>query len=323
LTARERHTNWRSNETGLAGGEVFTAYCSAEAHSSVEKAARIAGLGAANLRKIAVDERFAMRADALEAAIHADLEAGRTPLFAVATLGTTGSSGFDPLQRIGEVCAGQGIWLHVDAAWAGSALVLPEHRWMIEGVEHAESFVFNPHKWLFTNFDCSAYFVRDAAALVRTFEILPEYLKTPEAGRVTDYRDWGIPLGRRFRALKLWFVLRSYGVEGLRAAIQAHIDMAHALARQIDAAPDFELLVPPVLSLLCFRYRPAGAADAALKTLNQRLLNALHDSGALYLTQTRINGDLAIRFAIGQTATETRHVEAAWARIQETARAEA
>ncbi len=323
LTARERHTNWRSNETGLAGGEVFTAYCSAEAHSSVEKAARIAGLGAANLRKIAVDERFAMRADALEAAIHADLEAGRTPLFAVATLGTTGSSGFDPLQRIGEVCAGQGIWLHVDAAWAGSALVLPEHRWMIEGVEHAESFVFNPHKWLFTNFDCSAYFVRDAAALVRTFEILPEYLKTPEAGRVTDYRDWGIPLGRRFRALKLWFVLRSYGVEGLRAAIQAHIDMAHALARQIDAAPDFELLVPPVLSLLCFRYRPAGAADAALKTLNQRLLNALNDSGALYLTQTRINGDLAIRFAIGQTATEPRHVEAAWARIQETARAEA
>ena len=226
LTARERRSHWRTNESGLAGGETYTAYCSAEAHSSVEKAVRIAGLGARNLRKIAVDERFAMRADALHQAIRADLESGRTPLFTVATLGTTGSSGFDPLNRVGEVCVGHGIWLHVDAAWAGSALVLPEQRWMIEGIEHADSFVFNPHKWLFTNFDCSAYFVRDPGALVRTFEILPEYLRTPEAGRVIDYRDWGIPLGRRFRALKLWFVLRSYGVEGLVARIQAHIDMA-------------------------------------------------------------------------------------------------
>jgi aromatic-L-amino-acid decarboxylase len=323
LTARERHTNWRSNESGLAGGEAFTAYCSGEAHSSVEKAVKIAGLGAANLRKIAVDERFAMRADALEEAIRTDLDAGRTPLFAVATLGTTGSSGFDPLQRIGEICAGHGIWLHVDAAWAGSALVLPEQGWMIEGVERADSFVFNPHKWLFTNFDCSAYFVRDASALVRTFEILPEYLRTTEAGRVIDYRDWGIPLGRRFRALKLWFVLRSYGVEGLRAALRAHIEMARALASQIDAATDFELLVPPVLSLLCFRYRPAAAEDRTLDELNRRLLNRLNDSGALYLTQTRINGAFAIRFAIGQTATEPRHVEAAWSQIQETARAAA
>ena len=321
LTARERRSNWRTNDSGLAGGEAYTAYCSAEAHSSVEKAVKIAGLGARNLRKIAVDERFAMRADALDQAIRADLEAGRTPLFAVATLGTTGSSGFDPLNRVGEVCAGHGIWLHVDAAWAGSALVLAEQRWMIEGIEHADSFVFNPHKWLFTNFDCSAYFVRDPGALVRTFEILPEYLRTSEAGRVIDYRDWGIPLGRRFRALKLWFVLRSYGVEGLAARIQAHIDMAHALAVKIEAAPDFELLVPPVLSLLCFRYRPAGAEDAELETLNQRLLEALNDSGALYLTQTRLNGVFALRFAIGQTATEPRHVEAAWARIQETARA--
>ena len=256
LSARERRSEWRTNETGLAGAPAFTAYCSAEAHSSVDKAVRIAGLGSANLRKIAVDSRFAMRAEALDEAIRSDAAAGRTPLFAVATLGTTGSSGFDPLRGIGEVCRAHGIWLHVDAAWAGSALVLPEQRWMIEGIEHAESFVFNPHKWLFTNFDCSAYFVRDPAALVRTFEILPEYLKSPEAGRVTDYRDWGIPLGRRFRALKLWFVLRSYGVEGLRTRIHVHIDMAQALAAKIEAAPDFELLVPPVLSLLCFRYRP-------------------------------------------------------------------
>ena len=321
LTARERHGDWRTNEAGLTGAERFTAYCSAEAHSSVEKAVKICGLGSASLRKIAVDDRFAMRADALDGAVRADLDAGRTPLFAVATLGTTGSSGFDPLRGIGELCAAHGIWLHVDAAWAGSALVLPEHRWMIEGIEHADSFVFNPHKWLFTNFDCSAYFVRDPGALVRTFEILPEYLRTSEAGRVIDYRDWGIPLGRRFRALKLWFVLRSYGVEGLRARIRAHIDMAHALAAKIEAAPDFEVLAPPVLSLLCFRYRPTGAEDAAIETLNQRLLKALNDSGALYLTQTRINGAFAIRFSIGQTATEPRHVEAAWTRIQETARA--
>ncbi len=322
LTARERRTDWRSNDSGLAGGEVCTAYCSAEAHSSVEKAVKIAGLGARNLRKVPVDARFAMRAEALDEAIRADLDAGRTPLFVVATLGTTGSSGFDPLGRVGEVCARHGIWLHVDAAWAGSALVLPEQRWMIEGIEHADSFVFNPHKWLFTNFDCSAYFVRDAGALVRTFEILPEYLKTPEAGRVNDYRDWGIPLGRRFRALKLWFVLRSYGIEGLASRIRAHIDMAHALAAAIEAAPDFELVVPPVLSLLCFRYRP-GEPDsgAALDALNERLLHELNDSGALYLTQTRINGAFALRFSIGQTATEPRHIEAAWRRIQETARA--
>ena len=274
MTARERGSDWRTNETGLAGAGAFTAYCSAEAHSSVEKAVKIAGLGAASLRKIAVDDRFAMRPECLRDAIRADLEAGRTPLFAVATLGTTASSGFDPLRPVGELCRAHGVWLHVDAAWAGSALVSPDQRWMIEGIEHADSFVFNPHKWLFTNFDCSAYFVRDPGALVRTFEILPEYLKTAETGRVIDYRDWGIPLGRRFRALKLWFVLRAYGVEGLRARLKAHIDMAHAVAAEINAAPDFEIVAPPVLSLLCLRYRPAGIDDAsALDALNRRLLN--------------------------------------------------
>ena len=322
LTARERGSDWRTNETGLAGAGAFTAYCSAEAHSSVEKAVKIAGLGAASLRKIAVDDRFAMRPECLRDAIRADLEAGRTPLFAVATLGTTASSGFDPLRPVGELCRAHGVWLHVDAAWAGSALVSPDQRWMIEGIEHADSFVFNPHKWLFTNFDCSAYFVRDPGALVRTFEILPEYLKTAETGRVIDYRDWGIPLGRRFRALKLWFVLRAYGVEGLRARLKAHIDMAHAVAAEINAAPDFEIVAPPVLSLLCLRYRPAGIDDAsALDALNRRLLNRLNDSGALFLSQTRIRDRFALRFSIGQTTTEPRHVEAAWARIQETARA--
>ena len=320
VSARERATGGRANEAGLADAGALTAYCSEEAHSSVEKDVRIAGLGRENLRKIAVDARFAMDPAALDAAIRADVEAGRTPACVVATLGTTGASGFDSLRAIGETCRRHGVWLHVDAAWAGSALVLPEQRWMIDGIEHVDSFVFNPHKWLLTNFDCSAHFVRDPAALVSAFEILPEYLRTAEGGGVINYRDWGVPLGRRFRALKLWFVIRAYGVEGLRARIRAHIDMAHEVAGEVAAAEDFEVLAPPTLSLFCFRYRPPGD-PAGLDALNQRLLERLNASGALYLTHTRIGGAFAIRFCVGQTATEPRHVAAAWRRIQDTARA--
>ena len=311
VTARER----------AAGAGEFTVYCSAEAHSSIEKGARIAGLGRDSVRKIAVDDRFAMVPLALDDVIRADIAAGRRPLCVVATLGTTGTSGFDPLRPIGEICRRHGIWLHVDAAWAGSALVAPEHRWMIDGVEGADSFVFNPHKWLLTNFDCSAYFVRDPEALVRAFEILPEYLKTAEDDRVVNYRDWGVPLGRRFRALKLWFVIRSYGVEGLRQHIRTHIEMAQELAGEIARSEDFEILAPATLSLFCFRYRPRGIDDPArIDALNQDLLDRLNDSGALFLTHTRIGGALAIRFCVGQTATERRHVAAAWRCIQQTAR---
>ena len=311
VTARER----------AAGAGEFTVYCSAEAHSSIEKGARIAGLGRDSVRKIAVDDRFAMVPLALDDVIRADIAAGRRPLCVVATLGTTGTSGFDPLRPIGEICRRHGIWLHVDAAWAGSALVAPEHRWMIDGVEGADSFVFNPHKWLLTNFDCSAYFVRDPEALVRAFEILPEYLKTAEDDRVVNYRDWGVPLGRRFRALKLWFVIRSYGVEGLRQHIRTHIEMAQELAGEIARSEDFEILAPATLSLFCFRYRPRGIDDPArIDALNQDLLDRLNDSGALFLTHTRIGGALAIRFCVGQAATERRHVAAAWRCIQQTAR---
>ena len=297
-------------------------YCSEEAHSSVEKDVKIAGMGRRNLRKIPVDGRFAMRPDALEQAITQDLAHGATPACVVATLGTTGASGIDPLRPIGEICRRHGVWLHVDAAWAGSALILPEYRWLIDGIEDVDSFVFNPHKWLFTNFDCSAYFVRDADALTRTFAILPEYLKSREDADVTNYRDWGIPLGRRFRALKLWFVIRAYGLDGLRRRIAAHIDWAHTLARQIDEADGFELLVPPTLALLCFRFHPADVHEpAVLDRLNQQLLDRLNDSGALYLTHTRLNGAYAIRFCIGQTHTQQRHVDTAWQRIRETAAA--
>jgi aromatic-L-amino-acid decarboxylase len=192
---------------------------------------------------------------------------------------------------------------------------------MLEGIEFADSFVFNPHKWLFTNFDCSAYFVRDPEALERTLALVPEYLKSPQGRAVTDYQNWCIPLGRRFRALKLWFVIRSYGVEGLQAMIRAHIDWAKELFEQVEEAADFEIMSPLRLSLFSFRFHPSGANDETeLEALNGRLLEALNDSGKIYLTQNRVRGRYAIRFAIGQTSTERRHVQAAWRLIQETAR---
>ena len=317
LSARERATDFATNEQGLRVAEELVVYCSAEAHSSVEKAVKIAGLGRQAVRPIALDEQFAMLPDELEKAIAADLAAGRKPACLVATLGSTGASGFDPLQPLGEICRRHGIWLHVDAAWAGSALLLPAERWMIEGIEAVDSFVFNPHKWLLTNFDCSAYYVRDAAALVRTFEILPEYLKTQEGDRVNDYRDWSVPLGRRFRALKLWFVLRSYGLQGLRQIIARHIELAQGLAAKIEAADDFELQIPPRLALFCFRYRPLEISDEGrLDDLNARLLDALNDGGEVYLTQTRVRESYTIRFCVGQAGNERHHLDKAWQIIQ-------
>jgi aromatic-L-amino-acid decarboxylase len=325
LTARERATGWQANQVGLPAlgrdGDDFTIYCSDESHSSIEKGVKVAGLGRENLRKMESDADFAMRPEALVSAIEADRRAGRTPICVVASLGGTGTGAIDPLRAIGEICRREDIWLHVDAAWAGSALILPEERGMLDGIELADSFVFNPHKWLFTNFDCSAYFVRDPEALERTLALVPEYLKSPEGRAVTDYQNWCVPLGRRFRALKLWFVIRSYGVEGLQDMIRAHIDWARELFDHVSDAPDFEILSPLRLSLFSFRYRPDGEDDeAALEALNTRLLAALNDSGRVYLTQNRVRGRYAIRFVVGQTSTERRHVQAAWRLIQETAR---
>ncbi len=319
LTARERATAGRANEDGVSGRS--TVYCSDQTHSATEKDAKIAGIGKNNVRKIPVDERFAMRADALDAALAEDTQAGATPICVVASLGTTGVGAMDPLGAIGEVCRRRGVWLHVDAAWAGSALILPEQRHLLDGIEHVDSFVFNPHKWLFTNFDCSAHYVRDPDALIRTFEILPAFLKTREKGHVIDYRDWSVQLGRRFRALKLWFVIRSYGVARLREMVAAHIDMARELEGWIRALPDFELLAPRALALVNLRYHPKGVDEpAALDALNERLLEAVNDTGRTYLTQNRVRGRYAIRVAIGQTYTERRHVEAAWRIIRDTAR---
>jgi aromatic-L-amino-acid decarboxylase len=320
LLARERATGWRADDEGLRACPALTFYASEEAHSSVEKATRIAGLGRRSLRLIPTDAEFAMRPDALAAAIRADRAAGLVPAGVVATLGTTGVGASDPLRPIGEICREQGLFLHVDAAWAGCALLLQEHRSLIDGAEHVDSFVFNPHKWLLTNFDCSAHFVRDPGALVRTLSVLPAYLQSREAGAVIDYRDWGVPLGRRFRALKLWFVLRSYGARRLQAMLRDHIAWTAELAESIGAEPDFELVTPPRLALLTFRYRPRALDDAALDRLNERLLHAINDDGRLYLTPTRVRGRYVIRFAIGQLYTTRAHVQRAWGVILETAR---
>lgn len=320
LSARERITTYGINDAGFNGNEKLRVYCSSEAHSSVEKAVKIAGIGRKNLVKIATDEQYRMNPALLRKAISDDLAAGYTPLCVVAALGTTGCTAVDPLKAIADICEENNIWLHVDAAYAGTALLLPEYRWIIEGIEKADSFVFNPHKWMFTNFDSSAYFVKDKEALIRTFEILPEYLKTASRGLVNDYRDWGIQLGRRFRALKLWFVIRSYGVTQLQEKIREHIRLAQWLEQQVIAHPDFELLAPVPLSVVCFRYKPASfTGHENMNPINEELLRELNNTGKIFLTHTKLNGQYTIRMSIAGTLTGQEHVEKAWELIRETA----
>jgi len=268
------------------------------------------------LRLIDLDDAFAMRPDALEAAILADLAQGLVPAAVVATTGTTGSTAIDPLRAIGEICRRHGIWLHVDASYAGSAAILPEKRWIIDGVEHADSFVFNPHKWMLVNFDCSAYFVKDVDALLRTFSASPEYLRTAHDAEVVNFRDWGIQLGRRFRALKLWWVIKSHGVEGLQAILRQHCAWAQAFAGWVSNDSRFELLAPVPLALVCFRLRPrAGEDAAAVDERNRELLARINATRQVYLSHTVLDGRYTIRMAIGARATELRHVEEAWALI--------
>lgn len=319
ITAREKVTGFRSNRVGLRDAGRLRIYVSTQTHSSVEKGAGVAGFGRDNLVKVEVRDDFSMDPEALERAIEKDLAAGYIPCCTVATIGTTGTTAIDPLRAVGEICHRHGIWLHVDAALGGTAMLLPEMRWMAEGIGYADSFVFNPHKWMFTNFDCSAYFVRDAASLIRTFEILPEYLKTRTRGQVNDYRDWGIPLGRRFRALKLWAVIRSYGVEGLQSTIREHIRLAKMLAGLIGADRDFVLMAPVPLNTVCFRYLPHGMSDADADSLNERINHALNDSGKIYLTHTKVNGRYVLRMVTAQTNVTEHHVLNAWNMIRECA----
>ena len=312
LAGRERTTHYASNAKGCDGKLV--AYCSTQTHSSVEKAAKIAGLGAENLRAIAVDEDFAMRPDALARQIAQDKTAGRVPCFVCATVGTTSSNAIDPVPEIARICREHGIWLHVDAAMSGTAALCPEFRHIHQGVEFADSYCFNPHKWMFTNFDCDAFYVADRKALIQTLSVLPEYLRNQatESGAVIDYRDWQIPLGRRFRALKLWFVIRHYGVEGLQHHVRQHIALAQQFADWVRQDDRFELAAPVPLNLVCFRLK---AGDAA----NQALLDRLNRSGDIYLTHTKLNDRFTLRFCVGQTNTKARDVEKAWRRIRQEA----
>jgi aromatic-L-amino-acid decarboxylase len=310
LAARERSTEFASNRKGCDGKLV--AYCSTQTHSSVEKAMKIAGMGSDNLRAIAVDENFALRSGALEEQVAADIKAGLVPCFVCATVGTTSSYAIDPVREIARICGQHNIWLHVDSAMTGTAAICPEFRFINDGVEFADSYTFNPHKWMFTNFDCNCFYVADRKHLVQTLSILPEYLRNQatESGAVIDYRDWHIQLGRRFRSLKLWFVIRHYGVEGLQHHIREHIRLAQQFAERVRDDARFEVAAPAKLNLVCFRLR-SGDDD------NQVLMNRLNASGDLFLTHTKLDGKFTLRMCIGQTHTEGRHVEHAWGRIQE------
>lgn len=313
LTAREKRSGYAINRAGFSGSERFRVYTSSQGHSSIDKDVKVAGLGIENLVKIEVDDTFAMIPAKLEEAILRDKASGYTPLCVVATIGTTSSTAVDPIDAIGNICTAHGCWLHIDASYAGTALMLPEMRWMSRGMEKADSFVVNPHKWMFTNFDCSCYFVKDPKALVKTFSILPEYLKTGVDTQVNNYRDWGVPLGRRFRSLKLWFVLRSYGVEGLQKKIRDHIALGVWLEEAVRLTPGFEIMVPRNLNLVCFRYHPEGIDDeGVLDSLNEKLMAEVNESGKMYLSQTRLNGKYVLRMVPGQTEVELRHVQQAF-----------
>ncbi|MBI5388119.1 MAG: aspartate aminotransferase family protein [Verrucomicrobia bacterium] len=316
LAARERATGFASNERGTDGR--LTAYASTQAHSSIEKAVKVAGLGRQNLRLIPVDERFAMRADLLARQVADDRAAGLVPCFVGATVGTTSSNALDPVAAIGRFCRENSLWLHVDAAMSGTAALCPEFRFIHDGLELADSYAFNPHKWMFTNFDCDCFYVADRAALIKTLSVLPEYLRNQatESGAVIDYRDWHVQLGRRFRALKLWFVIRHYGVEGLRHHVRRHVELAQEFAGWVRASADFELAAPVPLNLVCFRHR---AGD----DFNRRLLERINQSGQLYLTHTVLNDRYTLRLCVGQTHTEARHVERAWQLIRQSAEADA
>jgi aromatic-L-amino-acid decarboxylase len=312
LAARERATGYSTNKRGCDG--TLVGYTSSQAHSSLEKSAMISGIGVEKLRLIDVDEHYAMRPELLVKQILQDRQAGLVPFFVCATVGTTSSNAVDPLAEIGAICQKNNLWFHVDAAMSGTAALCPEFRHLQHGIELADSYCFNPHKWMFTIFDCDCFYVADRKALINALSILPEYLRNQatESGAVFDYRDWQIPLGRRFRSLKLWFVIRHYGIEGLQYYVRQHVELAHKFLSWVQEDSRFEVMAPAPLNLVCFRL--CGSDE-----LNQHLMDALNHSGDLYLTHTRLNGKLVLRFCVGQTNTMEKHVTRAWQRIDEEA----
>lgn len=318
ICARERSTEYSLARGGLqAAPQPLVVYASAHAHSSVDKAALLAGFGRAHIRHVAFDTSYAMRPDALAAAIAEDRAAGRVPCAVVATTGTTTTTALDPVKAIAEVIAGTGIWLHVDAAMAGSAMVLPECRWMWDGIESADSLVLNPHKWLGVSFDCTAYYVRDAEHLVRVMSTNPSYLQSAADGRVKNYRDWGIPLGRRFRALKVWCLLREQGVSGLQARLRRDMENAAWLADQVRRTPPWRVLAPVPLQTICLRHEPPGLDGEALDRHTQSWCDRVNRSGAAYLTPAILDGRWMVRVSVGSEQTERAHVERLWTVLQD------
>jgi aromatic-L-amino-acid decarboxylase len=323
LCARERASNYSLARGGLQGeAHPLIIYVSSHSHSSVEKAALLAGFGRANLHSVAVDEKYAMKPDALEQAIQADIGAGLVPCAVIATTGTTGTTALDPVKAIAEVARKHNLWLHVDAALAGSAMILPECRWMWEGIESADSLVLNPHKWLGVAFDSSLYYVRDPEHLVRVMSTNPSYLQSTVDSKVKNLRDWGIPLGRRFRALKLWCLIREQGVEKLQARLRRDLENARWFAEQVRAAPDWCVLAPVPLQTVCARHEPRGMDGEALDKHTLAWVERVNNSGGAYLTPSILNGRWMVRVSIGSLGTERQHVQALWALMKREAEAD-
>ncbi len=310
LSAREKVTGFKTNQRGFH--QKLRIYTSSQTHSSIEKGVKIAGFGRENLVYIDTDDRFALIPEKLEEAILRDLENGYTPCCVVAACGTTSSLGMDPLKETGQICQKHNVWFHIDAAFAGTAAIVPEFRYVLDGAELSDSLVFNPHKWMLTNFDCSAYFVKEPEILRQTFSLMPEYLKTAADEKVNNYRDWGIQLGRRFRALKLWFVIRSYGIEGIQKMIRQHVRLGQLFASWVEKDENFEFTAPPNLTLVCFRWVQKGLSEEELNTYNEKLLHRINGQGDIYLTHTKLNGKYTLRMSIAQRNTQQHHVEKAW-----------
>jgi aromatic-L-amino-acid decarboxylase len=318
LCARERSTGYALTRGGLqAESRPLTVYASRHSHSSVDKAALLAGFGRDNVRLIAYDERYAMDPVALAASIRDDVAAGRLPCAIVATTGTTTTTAVDPLAAIAPIAREHRLWLHVDAAMAGSAMILPECRWMWDGIEAADSIVVNPHKWLGAAFDCSVYYVRDAEHLVRVMSTNPSYLQSAADGRVKNYRDWGLPLGRRFRALKLWFLIREQGVAALQQRIRRDLQNAQWLAEEVRRTPDWKVLAPVTLQTVCVRHEPAGMTGEWLNRHTLEWSERLNRSGRAYVTPATLDDRWMVRVSVGAEQTEREHVEALWHAMRE------
>jgi|TARA_B110000438_G_scaffold60940_1_gene61173 aromatic-L-amino-acid decarboxylase len=313
LCSREEASNGRTNENGSNG--EFIAYTSSQAHSSIEKAVKIAGIGKNNMRMVDVDQNFSMDSSHLRQLIEKDISNGLKPIFVCATVGTTSSTAIDPVNEIGKICKEFGIWLHVDAAMAGPAALCKEYRFINDGLNYADSYNFNPHKWMLTSFDCSIFYVADRSQLINTMSILPEYLKnkTSTSESVFDLRDWGIPLGRRFRALKLWHVINYYGVSGLQEFIRTHMENTKILRSWIEMEKDFEIVTPTPLTLICFRHTKGN-------NFTEKLLNTINESGKAYMTHTKLNDQYIIRFSVGQTSTTIDHLKETWNYIVKTSK---